>query len=200
MIPVLKGAEYAARLAALKRPGSEKLLAFYDHAVGAICRDPHWMLLPLDDHIVHRGDGIFETIRFTERKVIHPDLHLDRLERSAAGISLPLPCSRKELQDLILEVCAVGNEPEGNIRILIGRGPGGFGISPRECPDPSLHIAVFKVDPLPEKFYLQGITAFRSSIPVRQPLFAKIKTTNYLPGVLMSLEAEKKQMDMAEKD
>ena len=71
MIPVLDTNAWIEKLRELERPGADNILAFYEHRFGAICRDPRLMLAPLDDHLVHRGDGVFETIRFTERKVIH---------------------------------------------------------------------------------------------------------------------------------
>ena len=73
---------YLERMLAAPRPGAGQVLAFYEHRVGAICKDPALMLMPWDDHLVHRGDGVFETIRFTERKVIHLDAH--RIEARAA--------------------------------------------------------------------------------------------------------------------
>ena len=96
MIPVLDTNAWIEKLRELERPGADNILAFYEHRFGAICRDPRLMLAPLDDHLVHRGDGVFETIRFTERKVIHLDAHLRRLANSAAGLSLTLPCPIEE--------------------------------------------------------------------------------------------------------
>lgn len=197
MIPLLDAETWSTRLKTLERPGSASILAFYEHRIGAICRDPHFMLAPLDDHLVHRGDGVFETIRFTERKVIHLDAHLQRLESSAEGLSLALPCSLSDIKNILLEVCKAGNYPEGNIRILVGRGPGGFGISPTECPESTLYVAAYKVIPHTDAWYQKGLTAFRSDIPVKPPLLARLKTTNYLSGVLMTLEARHKKMDVA---
>ena len=65
MIPVLDTNAWIEKLRELERPGADNILAFYEHRFGAICRDPRLMLAPLDDHLVHRGDGVFETIRFT---------------------------------------------------------------------------------------------------------------------------------------
>ena len=121
MIPVLDTNAWIEKLRELERPGADNILAFYEHRFGAICRDPRLMLAPLDDHLVHRGDGVFETIRFTERKVIHLDAHLRRLANSAAGLSLTLPCPIEEIRDIVLAVAKAGAAPEGNIRILSGR-------------------------------------------------------------------------------
>ncbi|MEG2140265.1 MAG: aminotransferase class IV [Bilophila sp.] len=196
MIPVLNTEDWLARLQRVERPGTG-VLAFYEHRFGAICRDPRLMLAPLDDHLVHRGDGVFETIRFTERKVIHIDAHLKRLGSSAEGLSIPLPCPLNKIREIILAVAHAGDAPEGNLRVLVGRGPGGFGIAPSECPEPSLYIAAYKVAAHTDAWYNHGLTAFRSDVPVKPPMLARLKTTNYLSGVLMTLEAMRKGMDVA---
>lgn len=197
MIPVLDTQEWIDHLLATKRPGSEAILAFYEHRLGAICRDSRMMLAPLDDHLVHRGDGVFETIRFTERKIIHLDAHLKRLASSAAGLEMELPCSTEKIREIVVAVAKAGDAPEGNLRILAGRGPGGFGISPSECPQGTLYIAAYKVKPHGDDWYAKGLTAFRSEVPVKPARFARLKTTNYLSAVMMSLEAEHRGMDVA---
>lgn len=197
MIPVLDTNAWIEKLRELERPGADNILAFYEHRFGAICRDPRLMLAPLDDHLVHRGDGVFETIRFTERKVIHLDAHLRRLANSAAGLSLTLPCPIEEIRDIVLAVAKAGDEPEGNIRILSGRGPGGFGIALKECPQPSLYVAAYHVPVRTDAWYDKGLTAFRSDVPVKPAMFARLKTTNYLSAVFMTLEAMQKHMDVA---
>ena len=197
MIPVLDTNAWIEKLRELERPGADNILAFYEHRFGAICRDPRLMLAPLDDHLVHRGDGVFETIRFTERKVIHLDAHLRRLANSAAGLSLTLPCPIEEIRDIVLAVAKAGDEPEGNIRILSGRGPGGFGIALKECPQPSLYVAAYRVPVRTDAWYDKGLTAFRSDVPVKPAMFARLKTTNYLSAVFMTLEAMQKHMDVA---
>lgn len=197
MLEVLSAQDYQNKLLQLPRPGAEKILAFYEHRVGAICKDARLMLAPLDDHLLHRGDGAFETIRITDRKIIHMSLHLERLQSSAKGLELNLPCTLPEIEDIIVQVAKAGNVAEGNLRVLVGRGPGGFGISPLECPEPSMYIALYQTTPLTEAWYSKGLTAFRSDVPVKAPQLARLKTTNYLSGVLMTIEAITKKMDMA---
>lgn len=46
----------------LKLVGEGKqFLAMYSSVVGGITTDPAAMVLPLDDHMVHRGHGVFDT-------------------------------------------------------------------------------------------------------------------------------------------
>ena len=95
--------------------------------------------------------------------------------------SLTLPCPIEEIRDIVLAVAKAGDEPEGNIRILSGRGPGGFGIALKECPQSSLYVAAYRVPVRTDAWYDKGLTAFRSDVPVKPAMFARLKTTNYLP-------------------
>lgn len=189
--------EYAARLLAAARPHPGGILAFYDHRVGCIGRDAALLLIPLDDHLCHRGDGIFESIAYRERRLFQLDAHLERMRRSAAALDIAAPCPWEELRAIIIAVAVAAGEAAGNIRVLIGRGAGGFGVDPAECPTPSLYVVAIKAHVPDEGWYARGLTAFRSAIPAKQEYLARIKNTNYLPNVLMTAEARKRGMDVA---
>ena len=196
MIPVLDTDDYVTRLLSRERPGEAGILAFYEHRVGAVCRNPRLMLMPLDDHLAHRGDGIFESMKYLHRRIYQLDAHLERMRRSAAGLYLAPPCTWERLREIIIEVAKAGGEADGSIRVLVGRGPGGFGIDPAECPEPSLYVAAYHFTPKPEAWFDKGLTAFRSSIPAKQGYLARIKNANYLPNVLMTREAHERGMDV----
>lgn len=196
MLSTLSADEYLARLLSLPRPGEEKILAFYEHRVGAVCRDPRLMLLPLDDHLAHRGDGIFETVKYIDGRLYRLDRHLERMQRSADGIYLEPPCSWERIRELVLEVAAAGGEKNGLMRVLLGRGPGGFGIDPFECPEASLYVVSYRFTPKSEDWYEKGLKGFRTSIPAKQGYLARIKNANYLPNVLMVREAKEQGKDV----
>jgi branched-chain amino acid aminotransferase len=187
---------YLSRLLSLPRPGEENILAFYEHRIGAIGRDPRLMLLPLDDHLAHRGDGIFETIKYVDGRMYLLDEHLERMQTSAEGIYLEPPCPWEEIRALILAVAAAGEEKTGQMRVLLGRGPGSFGIDPAESPVPSLYIVAYRFTPKPESWYEKGLKGFRTSIPAKQGYLARIKNANYLPNVLMIREARELGKDV----
>jgi branched-chain amino acid aminotransferase len=81
------------------------------------------------------------------------------------------------------------------IRVLLGRGPGGFGLDPYESPVPSLYIVAYRLHLRPESAFEKGATAMRTSIPAKQAWMATVKTTNYLPNVLMKREAVNNRVD-----
>ncbi len=187
--------EYLEALLEAIRPGTEEVLAFYDHRVGVIGTDPKLMLMPWDDHLVHRGDGVFESLKYVGRKLYQLDAHLRRMKISCRAIHLEPPCSWEELKESIIEVAAAGNEPDGLIRVLLGRGPGGFGLDPYESPVQSMYVVAYRMHQRPESAFEKGVTAMRTSIPAKQAWMATVKTTNYLPNVLMKREAVNNRVD-----
>lgn len=187
--------EYLEALLEAIRPGSEEVLAFYDHRVGVIGTDPKLMLMPWDDHLVHRGDGVFESVKYEDRKLYQLDAHIRRIKISCQAIHLEPPCSWSELEEAIIEVARAGNEPDGLIRVLLGRGPGGFGLDPYESPVQSMYVVAYRMHKRPESAFEKGATAMRTSIPAKQAWMATVKTTNYLPNVLMKREAVNNHVD-----
>lgn len=193
-LPELDSATWAERLLATPRPGTENVLAFYEHRLGAVCRNPRLMLVPLDDHMVHRGDAIFESLRMAEGKLLQLDAHMRRMQDSASAIGLTPPCAWDEIRTIILGVAAAAfSSPElqieGGVKVLMGRGGGSLGVAPSECPQASLFVVATRAHCLPESFWEKGLTACRSAIPAKQPYLAQIKSTNYLPNALMTHEA-----------
>lgn len=189
MLTVATREEYLNKLLNTNRPGLEDILAFYDHRLGIIGKDPRFMLIPLDDHLVHRGDGVFETLKFADSRVYQLDAHLKRMASSCATIYLSPPCSWDRLQELILEVVGQSGSQEGVISVFVGRGPGGMTVDFRECPESSLYIVLRRLPYKPESFWEKGVTAFKALTPTKQSYLSKIKSVDYLPNVLMKREA-----------
>jgi branched-chain amino acid aminotransferase len=76
--------------------------------------------VPLKDDGLYRGDGVFEVIRLYAGTPFALDEHLDRLERSAEAIELPVDRAAVEAEiGPLLE--AMGAE-DGQLRILLTRG------------------------------------------------------------------------------
>lgn len=184
-------------LLAAQRPGSEKILAFYDQRAGYICKDPRLLFIPLDDHMCHRGDGLFESICYRDRRIFALDAHIGRMLDGAKALDLELPVSADRLKDLICTVARAGGKTHGDLRVFLSRGPGGFGVSPAECPSSGLYIVALAASLPSPRLYEKGLSAFASAYPPKQEYLARIKNTNYLPNVFMAQEARRKNMDVA---
>ncbi len=76
--------------------------------------------IPLADDGLYRGDGVFEVIRLYAGRPFALAEHLDRLERSAATIELPV--EREPLEREIGGLLERFGEGEAQLRILITRG------------------------------------------------------------------------------
>jgi len=193
--PVLTRDEAIARLQDAVHAKASNFYAMYSSALGGIVTDPALMVLPLDDHIVHRGHSVFNTATLTGGMLYQLDPHLDRLLRSAELARVPLPFPREELRQIILDTAAASRQREGSVRYWLSAGPGGFGLGPAECVGSSFYVIVFNQELYPASYYTDGVKVITSNIPIKPPLFARIKSTNYLPNVLVVLEAKDRSAD-----
>jgi len=194
-IPILTRDEAIARLQDAVHAKAANFYAMYSSALGGIVTDPALMVLPLDDHMVHRGHSVFDTATLTGGMLYQLDPHLDRLLRSAELARVPLPFPREELRQIILDTAAASRQREGSVRYWLSAGPGGFGLGPAECVGSSFYVIVFNQELYPASYYTDGMKVITSNIPIKPPLFARIKSTNYLPNVLVVLEAKDRSAD-----
>jgi branched-subunit amino acid aminotransferase/4-amino-4-deoxychorismate lyase len=76
--------------------------------------------VPLPDDGVYRGDGVFEVIRLYRGSPFALREHLDRLERSAAAIELPVERTliERELEALLAEF----GTDDAQLRVVLTRG------------------------------------------------------------------------------
>ncbi|SFM84343.1 aminotransferase class IV [Thermodesulforhabdus norvegica] len=189
-LDVLTKEEVFKRIGERIFPYQKNYLAMFSSWYGGIVTDPAFMLIPIDDHMVHRGDGIFEAFKCVDGKIYLLDRHLDRLERSAKAVKLDIPCSRSELIDVVKRTIIAGKEKNCLIRVFVSRGPGGFTTKPSESIGAQLYVVITRLPEYPEDWYSAGVSVKTSSIPMKPSYFAGIKSCNYLPNVLMSAEAE----------
>ncbi|MBL7542664.1 MAG: aminotransferase class IV family protein [Bdellovibrionaceae bacterium] len=168
---------------------SKSYFSFYSTYTDQTTTDPGRMVVPIDDHGFHRGDGVFEAIKWIGKKIWLLDSHLSRLEKSAERIGLKLPCSQSETRKKIDELITLSESDRGLIRIFVTRGTGGFGVSPYECTQPQMYIVTTELKEWSSESVMKGVSIRRSEILPKQGLFAQVKSLNYLPNVLMKKEA-----------
>ncbi|MEI8243434.1 MAG: aminotransferase class IV [bacterium] len=180
---------YAEALVHSRQPYQANYFAMYSSLLDGLLTDPVLMQLPVDDHLVHRGDGVFETCKCVAGAIYQLPAHLDRLERSAAAIGIRWPAGMAAVRDLILETARAAGRGACSIRVILARGPGSFGVSPYESPAPALYIVVYGLGRVFMDVHPGGATVRRSRIPAKPAEMAEIKNCNYLPNVLMKREA-----------
>ncbi|MFH1481397.1 MAG: aminotransferase class IV [Pseudomonadota bacterium] len=164
-------------------------LAMYSTQWQGYVVDPDLMMIPVDDHLVHRGDGVFDVIRCVNNKIYQLEAHLKRLDRSARSISLKFPPEYAHIREIIKALIKEGGEKNCIIRIILSRGPGSFNTNPYDCPLSQLYVNAVRFKESPPDHYEKGIALITSKIPIKKSFFATIKSCNYLPNVLMKKEA-----------
>src|SRR5687767_15764049 len=84
-LPVLNADDVLARFTQLRSRQPVKYFAFYSSQLGGIVTDPALMVLPFDDHMVHRGHGIFDTAGVVGGKIydLRSEEHTSELQSLA---------------------------------------------------------------------------------------------------------------------
>src|SRR5687768_1692577 len=192
---VLTTEDVVAQLKALRTRQPVKYWAFYSSQLDGIVTDPALMVIPFDDHIVHRGHGIFDTAGLVDGKIYDLEAHLDRFLLSAERSKLRLPVSRDEMREVIVKTTAASGRRDGSIRYWLSSGPGSLELTPAAGAEPGFFVMVFGGLVYPERWYTEGLKVMTTTYPIKAPLYAITKATNYLPNVLMQMEAKEAGFD-----
>jgi branched-chain amino acid aminotransferase len=168
----------------------------YSSLLDGVVTDPALMMVPVDDHVVHRGDGVFESMKFVAGGVYNLRAHLARLAHSAARVGLaPIP-SDDVWTDRVRATVSASGLTDGMVRLLLTRGPGSFAANPYDCPAPSSYVIVYPMSqPSLADRRPHGVSIAASAVPIRSEWFAQIKSCNYLPNVMMKKEAVDRGVD-----
>src|SRR5262245_57144597 len=194
-LKILRADDVMERLRRLRAEQPVRFWAFYSSQLGGVVTDPALMVIPFDDHMVHRGHGVFDTAAVVEGKIYDLEAHLDRFLRSAQTSKLPVPWTRAELRDIIVHTTAVSGKRDGSIRYWLSGGPGSLGLAPAAGATPGLFVMIFAGLSYPTSWYTDGLRVMTTTYPIKPPLYAVTKSTNYLPNVLMQLEAQEHGLD-----
>jgi branched-chain amino acid aminotransferase len=144
--------------------------------------------VPIWDHALLYGDGIFEGMRLFSGSLFRPYDHLARLAGSAKGIGLELPLAGDALLDVICEVVFRSGLEDAHVRPIVTRGVGAPGVDPSRAERPTLIVAAY---PFPPLFGTAPIRVLVSSVVRKAPRSAgaHIKSLNYLDAVLAKRQA-----------
>ncbi|KAL8237907.1 hypothetical protein R6Q59_018988 [Mikania micrantha] len=163
--------------------------AMYSSVYGGIILDPAMMAIPVDDHMAHRGHGVFDTAIILDGYLYELDGHLDRILLSASRAKISPPFPRSTLRSILIQLTSVSKCKKGTLRYWLSAGPGDFLLTPSSSSTSAFYAIVIDEDFSQCK---EGVKVITSTIPMKVPLFATSKNVNYLPNVLSKLEAEEK--------
>ncbi|KAJ4708040.1 D-amino-acid transaminase, chloroplastic [Melia azedarach] len=188
-VPLLSCSEAIERLRATRanHKSKQQFLAMYSSIFGGITTDPAAMVIPMDDHMVHRGHGVFDTAAIFDGYLYELDQHLDRILRSASMANIDPPFDRESLRRILIQTVSASKCRKGSLRYWLSAGVGDFQLSPVGCHQSTFYAIVIQDE---SPFVSKGIKVTTSSIPIKPPRFATMKSVNYLPNVLSKMEAE----------
>jgi branched-chain amino acid aminotransferase len=136
------------------------------------------------------GDGLFDVLRIFRGKPFRWTQHLERLERGALFLGIPMPFSHQELATHGAELISKNQVSEGLLRITLSRGVGLRGYSPRGAGSPFLVMSIHPGTPFDqEKPRSSRMITSSLRVPAGEGV-ANVKTCNQLYHVLARAEAE----------
>ena len=188
-MPWLTKEQVWQKLSEFRADHQKNYFGFYSSRLGGFSNDLSAMMIPLDDHMVHRGDGIFEAFRVFDGAIIDLNAHLRRLRESAEAVGMKLKWSDDEIRDLCLELVQLCGKKEALVRLFVSRGEGSFTTNPKECLGPELYIVLTAFKNPPGDWYEKGVSVVSSKHVWKDSPFAQIKSCNYLLNVFLKQEA-----------
>jgi branched-chain amino acid aminotransferase len=155
--------------------------------------------VPVLDHGLLYGDGIFEGIRAYARGVFRLDDHLARLTTSAKAIGLTLPLPIDAIRDIVLDTLRALGRDDAYVRLVVTRGVGALGVDPTTCPTPNLFCLAAEAQIYPPEKLARGLEL--ATVSWRRPALdavdPRVKSLNYLNNALAKQEARRQGMDEA---
>src|SRR6266540_3625536 len=116
-VSVLSQDDVLTKLRTTVHPAAaQQYFALYSSILGGIVTDPALMIIPFDDHMVHRGHAVFDTAAIVNGMMYQLEPHLDRFLRSAALARIPVAMAREQMRQIILETAAASGRRQGAVR------------------------------------------------------------------------------------
>jgi len=155
--------------------------------------------IPVTDHGLLYGDGVFEGIRVYAGRIFRLDAHMARFETAARAIALDLPGGIAAARAIVLATVRAHGADAAYVRLIATRGEGALGVDPTTCPRARLICIADRVNIYPPEKLARGLDLVTSSLrrPPADVLDPRIKSLNYLNNVMAKLEARQRGADEA---
>ena len=167
--------------------------AFYSSYLDGIITDPAFMMVPFDDHMVHRGHAVFDTCTVVNGKAYNLDRHIRRIVSSCEKARIDLPKPAEELKQIILNLVASTGLRDAKVRYYISAGPGDFGILPVAGAS-TFYGIVLPYDHA--KMIAYSLEKTKSEcfvdVPMKPAILAEMKSVNYMINALGAMQADDK--------
>jgi len=147
-------------------------------ADGQLLLDVHAPALPVLDHGVTVGDGVFETVKVVDGQPFALTRHLARLARSAKGLGLEVP-DEQRVRRAVAAVLDAEPPSLGKVRITYTAGDGPMG-SGRSLGSPRLIVVSDALEPPAPDVRVVTVPWVRND----RGALAGLKTTSYADNVV----------------
>ncbi|MBL6927871.1 MAG: aminotransferase class IV [Rhodospirillales bacterium] len=141
----------------------------------------------VDDRGFLLGDGVFETIAVRDFQPLRLDRHLARLAQGLRVCGITPAFSRDDLEAALRRTAGENAIEHGTLRLTVSRGPAPRGLHPPATSSPSVLITAFAQSLAPPK-PVRAVIAASTRRNEYSPL-SRIKSLNYLEGILALMEA-----------
>lgn len=135
------------------------------------------------------GDGVFETMRLSGGHAAHLGRHLARLRAGAAVLGITVPWSDAALAEGIVSLAQACGAVDGVARLTLSRGPAPRGLLPAIPGRPTTLITAGReaapTGPV-------GLVICETTRRNQMSPLSRIKSLNYLDGVLARMEAARR--------
>ncbi len=127
-------------------------------------RDEDAANVPVRDHGLLYGDGVFEGIRVYARRVFRLDAHLRRLALGARTVGIELPGGVERMRHVVLETARAFGRDDAYVRLIVTRGEGALGVDPTACTRPRLICIADRIQIYPPYKLARGLDLVTASL------------------------------------
>jgi branched-subunit amino acid aminotransferase/4-amino-4-deoxychorismate lyase len=159
----------------------------YIYYINGIWEKASKATVPLNDTGFLFGDGLFETIRFDNRKLFHPERHLERLHSGLQFIHIRLESSDEKILELLTKIIQKNELHAGLLRLMVTRG-NVEGPPWKYVGAPSIYINIRPLSPEPN-FPVNVVFYPEVKYPIIR-FTPAIKSLNYMGNMLAKKDAD----------
>jgi branched-chain amino acid aminotransferase len=139
------------------------------------------------------GDGLYETIRVRDGRLLRIDRHFARLGEGLRLLDIRLKVDENALTGAMLAVLRADGLSDAALRLTVSRGVAARGMAPDPTARPTVVIsAVAHAPPEPARVMVTTVTRRNAASPI-----SRVKTTSCLDSILARMEAVRHDMDDA---
>jgi len=150
--------------------------------------------VPLYDHGVLYGDGVFEGVRVYDNRVFKLHEHITRLFYSLRALNIEVDYTQEQIVKAVLSTVKTNGHENGYIRVTATRGVG-LGLDPKHLKGgANIYISTEQLSLYPKEMYDNGLIVITCSTRLPSPdvIDPRVKCTGkYINNIMAKSEANR---------